>query len=155
MTDGDILFWHTYTGRMLYRLAAPSSLGHLTAFAWNRKADTWMLATGTHEGVVYIWTIPTPERPAIPLSVSAPNLKRHFTTSEATLYSPSTPSQRRSYTMSSYGLGDRSTDSPVGRMMYVLPEDRATRTLVAEPESAELHRMRRKGSGSDESSAST
>ncbi|KAF7797509.1 hypothetical protein EIP86_008709 [Pleurotus ostreatoroseus] len=155
ITDGDIFFWHTYTGRMLYRLAAPSSLGHLTAFAWNRKADTWMLATGTHEGVVYIWTIPTPERPAIPLSISAPNLKRHFTTSEATLYSPSTSSQRRSYTMSSYGLGDRSTDSPVSRMMYVLPEDRATRTLVAEPESAESHRMRRKGSGSDESSAST
>lgn len=145
-----MFFWHTYTGRMLYRLRAPPTLGHLTAFAWNRKAETWMLATGTHEGVVFIWTIPTHERPALSFSASTPDLKRHFTASQGTLVSLSTP-QRRSYTTSTYGFNDHGTDSPIGRTMFVLPEDRPTRTLVDEPESNEQY-MRRTGSSSEGSS---
>ena len=38
------------------------TLGHLTAFAWNRWGRDWMFATGTHEGGVHVWTVgPAPE----------------------------------------------------------------------------------------------
>ena len=56
---GDIYLWERHTAYMLYCIRSPPDLGHLTAFAWNRaSADACMLATGTHEGKVYLWALP-------------------------------------------------------------------------------------------------
>ena len=65
-TAGDIFVWGCDTAALLYRIRAPATLGHLTAFAWNRGAgDDWMFATGTLEGAVQVWTVrPEPDEDA-------------------------------------------------------------------------------------------
>ncbi|KAF7797511.1 hypothetical protein EIP86_008711 [Pleurotus ostreatoroseus] len=60
---GDIYFWRTSTGHLLTRIQSLTNVGQLTAFAWNRGAKEWMLATGSYEGAVHFWAIPSPSRP--------------------------------------------------------------------------------------------
>ena len=57
-TVNDIYIWDCDTTSQLYCIQAPiTSVGTLTAFAWNCASDAWMFATGTHEGQVHIWTV--------------------------------------------------------------------------------------------------
>ncbi|EKM59689.1 uncharacterized protein PHACADRAFT_205913 [Phanerochaete carnosa HHB-10118-sp] len=61
-TASDIYVWDRDTTSQLHRIQAPVALKHLTAIAWNRGANEWMFATGTHEGEVHVWTVgPAPE----------------------------------------------------------------------------------------------
>ncbi|KIP12841.1 hypothetical protein PHLGIDRAFT_32714 [Phlebiopsis gigantea 11061_1 CR5-6] len=65
---GNIYVWDRYSANLLSQITAPASLGNLTAFTWNRGPGAWMFATGTHEGGVHIWTIPSEEKPALVIS---------------------------------------------------------------------------------------
>ncbi|KAI0699396.1 WD40-repeat-containing domain protein [Cytidiella melzeri] len=55
-TVGDIYVWDRDSAALVYCLRAPPILkGQLTSFAWNRGSDSYMFATGTHDGTVYVW----------------------------------------------------------------------------------------------------
>ncbi|KDQ58352.1 hypothetical protein JAAARDRAFT_34151 [Jaapia argillacea MUCL 33604] len=53
---GDIHIWDRESGELLHYFRAHGSGGDLTCIAWNQGLDTFMFATGTHDGLVKIWT---------------------------------------------------------------------------------------------------
>ncbi|KAI0699395.1 hypothetical protein BC835DRAFT_1412586 [Cytidiella melzeri] len=55
-TVGDIYVWDRDSAALVYCLKAPPILqGQFTSFAWNRGSDSYMFATGTHDGTIHIW----------------------------------------------------------------------------------------------------
>jgi len=61
---GDVHIWDRETGRELHSFRTQDqSSGDLTAMAWNPLSEgTLMLATGTHDGILKIWTAEVPPR---------------------------------------------------------------------------------------------
>jgi len=61
---GDVHIWDRETGRELHHFRTQDhSSGDLTAIAWNPLSEgTLMLATGTHDGILKIWTAEVPPR---------------------------------------------------------------------------------------------
>ncbi|KAI0752241.1 hypothetical protein BC629DRAFT_1220067 [Irpex lacteus] len=56
---GDIHVWHRETAEPMRCIKRPSLVkGEITCLAWNRGSGKYMLATGTKDGAVYIWTEP-------------------------------------------------------------------------------------------------
>lgn len=90
------------------------TLGHLTAFAWNRGSEAWMFATGTHEGEVHIWTIGALEDAAQQNAFAAP--RSASIRSSGSVFSDAQASKRGS---SGQSFGDF-TQSPVVEAHYPL-----------------------------------
>ncbi|KAI0355885.1 WD40 repeat-like protein [Trametes cingulata] len=55
---GDIHIWDRESGTLLHHIRAQTVGGDLTCIAWNHAWDTFMFATGSHDGGVRIWTTP-------------------------------------------------------------------------------------------------
>ncbi|KZT24894.1 WD40 repeat-like protein [Neolentinus lepideus HHB14362 ss-1] len=54
---GDIHIWDRDSGELLHYLRAQQGAGgDLTSIAWNQGSDTFMFATGSHDGYLKIWT---------------------------------------------------------------------------------------------------
>ncbi|KAF8636918.1 hypothetical protein AX17_003169 [Amanita inopinata Kibby_2008] len=54
---GDVHIWDRESGVLLHRIRAQANGGNLTCIAWNQTAeDPFMLATGSHDGIVRIWS---------------------------------------------------------------------------------------------------
>ncbi|EPQ52299.1 WD40 repeat-like protein [Gloeophyllum trabeum ATCC 11539] len=54
---GDIHIWDRDSGELLHYLRASQGAGgDLTSIAWNQGSDTFMFATGSHDGYLKIWT---------------------------------------------------------------------------------------------------
>ncbi|KAI0821946.1 WD40 repeat-like protein [Trametes gibbosa] len=56
---GDIHIWDRESGTLLHHIRAQTVGGDLTCIAWNHAWDTFMFATGSHDGGVRIWTTPS------------------------------------------------------------------------------------------------
>ncbi|KAN0131941.1 WD40 repeat-like protein [Lactarius tabidus] len=56
--SGDIHIWDRESASYLHHIRAQSLGGDMTCIAWNPAADTFMFATGSHDGTVQIWTTP-------------------------------------------------------------------------------------------------
>lgn len=57
---GDIHIWDRESGALLHHVRAQVLGGDLTCIAWNHAQDSFMFATGSHDGAVRIWTTPLP-----------------------------------------------------------------------------------------------
>ncbi|KAF9450606.1 WD40 repeat-like protein [Macrolepiota fuliginosa MF-IS2] len=56
---GDIFIWDTESGALLHHIRAQAHAGDLTCIAWNHAlTDSFMFASGSHDGTVRIWTKP-------------------------------------------------------------------------------------------------
>ena len=55
---GDIHIWDRESGTLLHHIRSQTVGGDLTCIAWNHAWDTFMFATGSHDGGVRIWTSP-------------------------------------------------------------------------------------------------
>ncbi|CAL1699128.1 unnamed protein product [Somion occarium] len=55
---GDIHIWDRESGALLHHIRAQTLGGDLTCIAWNHAHDSFMFATGSHDGAVRIWTAP-------------------------------------------------------------------------------------------------
>ncbi|KAI0676285.1 WD40 repeat-like protein [Trametes maxima] len=55
---GDIHIWDRESGTLLHHIRSQTVGGDLTCIAWNHMWDTFMFATGSHDGGVRIWTTP-------------------------------------------------------------------------------------------------
>ncbi|EKM77352.1 hypothetical protein AGABI1DRAFT_108190 [Agaricus bisporus var. burnettii JB137-S8] len=57
---GDIFIWGTESGALLRHILPQAHSGDLTCIAWNQAAsDSFMFATGSHNGAVRIWAKPS------------------------------------------------------------------------------------------------
>ncbi|KAH9941858.1 WD40 repeat-like protein, partial [Epithele typhae] len=56
---GDIHIWDRESGTLLHHIRAQTVGGDLTCIAWNHAWETFMFATGSHDGAVRIWTSPS------------------------------------------------------------------------------------------------
>ena len=63
--------WDRESGTLLHHIRAQTVGGDLTCIAWNHAWDTFMFATGSHDGGVRIWTSPAH-------SVSGPNMEDYL-----------------------------------------------------------------------------
>jgi len=60
---GDIHIWERDTATLLHYIKPQTFGGDLTCLAWNHSTDDpFMLATGSHDGTVRIWTTPGGDR---------------------------------------------------------------------------------------------
>ena len=59
MPAGDIHIWDRESGTLLHHIRAQAVGGDLTCIAWNHAWDTFMFATGSHDGGVRVWTSPS------------------------------------------------------------------------------------------------
>ncbi|KXN92165.1 hypothetical protein AN958_09257 [Leucoagaricus sp. SymC.cos] len=60
---GDIFIWDTESGALLHHIRGQAHSGDLTCIAWNHAAsNSFMLATGSHDGTVRVWSKP-PDSP--------------------------------------------------------------------------------------------
>lgn len=60
---GDIHIWERDTAILLHYVRPQPFGGDLTCIAWNYSTDDpFMLATGSHDGTVRIWTTPAGDR---------------------------------------------------------------------------------------------
>ena len=55
-TAGDIFIWDRESGASLHHVRAQVVGRDLTCLAWNPAADSFMFATGSHDGAVRVWT---------------------------------------------------------------------------------------------------
>lgn len=55
---GDIYLWDRDSGTILHHIKTTSLNfnGDLTCLGWNPTSDSFMFATGSHDGAVKIWT---------------------------------------------------------------------------------------------------
>ncbi|TCD66908.1 hypothetical protein EIP91_000747 [Steccherinum ochraceum] len=53
---GDIHIWDRESATLLHHVRAQVLGGDLTCIAWNHAQDSFMFATGSHDGAVRIWT---------------------------------------------------------------------------------------------------
>ncbi|THH28595.1 hypothetical protein EUX98_g5601 [Antrodiella citrinella] len=56
---GDIHIWDRESAALLHHVRAQALGGDLTCVAWNHAQDSFMFATGSHDGAIRIWTTPT------------------------------------------------------------------------------------------------
>ncbi|KZV92657.1 WD40 repeat-like protein [Exidia glandulosa HHB12029] len=57
---GDVHIWERESGTLLRHVRPEESDGEsLTCIAWNHASDNYMFATGSHEGTVRLWQVPT------------------------------------------------------------------------------------------------
>ncbi|OJT12118.1 hypothetical protein TRAPUB_11343 [Trametes pubescens] len=99
---GDIHIWDRESGTLLQHIRAQTVGGDLTCIAWNHAWDTFMFATGSHDGGVRIWTTP----PHITGSIESSAVPSRGTTTPA-----NTP---RTISPAPYDA-DYRTDSPTGQ----------------------------------------
>ncbi|KAI0736393.1 hypothetical protein BC629DRAFT_1600734 [Irpex lacteus] len=53
---GDIYVWDRDSAAFVHHIRPPPILeGRFTSFAWNRGSESYMFATGTHDGTIHIW----------------------------------------------------------------------------------------------------
>lgn len=106
---GDIHIWDRESGTLLQHIRAQTVGGDLTCIAWNHAWDTFMFATGSHDGGVRIWTTP----PHITGSIESSAVPSRGTTTPA-----NTP---RTMSPAPYDA-DYRTDSPTGQTESASPE---------------------------------
>ncbi|KAI0074084.1 WD40 repeat-like protein [Panus rudis PR-1116 ss-1] len=70
---GDIHIWDRESAALLHHIRAQSLGGDLTCIAWNHAHDSFMFATGSHDGGVRIWTTPPGEEPSLAPSRATTN----------------------------------------------------------------------------------
>lgn len=96
---GDIHIWDRESATLLHHIRSQTVGGDLTCIAWNHAWDSFMFATGSHDGGVRIWTSPMASASSPELSAAA---------SRVTITPANTP---RSATPNPYDA-DYRTDSP-------------------------------------------
>ncbi|KAI1794365.1 WD40 repeat-like protein [Ganoderma leucocontextum] len=104
---GDVHIWDRESGTLLHHIRSQTVGGDLTCIAWNHAWDTFMFATGSHDGAVRIWTSPSPS------TVLASDASSVFSPSRATTNATNTPGTA---TPNPYDAEYR-TDSPVGQLI--------------------------------------
>ncbi|KAI8972801.1 WD40 repeat-like protein [Trametes punicea] len=100
---GDIHIWDRESATLLHHIRAQTVGGDLTCIAWNHAWDTFMFATGSHDGGVRIWTTPAHISGSIESSAAS---------SRATTNSTNTP---RSLSPVPFDT-DYHSDSPTGQL---------------------------------------
>ena len=109
---GDIHIWDRESGSLLHHVRAQVLGGDLTCIAWNHAHDTFMFATGSHDGAVRIWTTPMLEE------VSSGFLGiEDYGSSRATTNPVPTP---RTNTPSPYEM--ERAESPATQLTFQIPE---------------------------------
>ncbi|KAI0763501.1 WD40 repeat-like protein [Trametes elegans] len=115
---GDIHIWDRESGTLLHHIRSQTVGGDLTCIAWNHAWDTFMFATGSHDGGVRIWTTPL-----------------HFSASFDSLIPPSRPTTTPANTPRSASPArfdaDYRTDSPTVQMSAESQEGTTESTLEA------------------------
>ncbi|THH11409.1 hypothetical protein EW145_g660 [Phellinidium pouzarii] len=53
---GDIHIWDRSSGHLLHSFQAQDQDNNLTCIAWNHAASPFMFSTGSHDGIVRVWT---------------------------------------------------------------------------------------------------
>ncbi|KAI0324766.1 WD40 repeat-like protein [Cubamyces sp. BRFM 1775] len=100
---GDIHIWDRESGTLLHHIRAQTVGGDLTCIAWNHAWDTFMFATGSHDGGVRIWTTPA-------------HFSGSIDTSAVSSRAPTNPANTpRSISPAPYDA-DYRTDSPTGQL---------------------------------------
>ena len=103
---GDVHIWDRESGTLLHHIRSRTVGGDLTCIAWNHAWDTFMFATGSHDGAVRIWTSPSPS------TLLGSEVSSVFAASRATTNPTNTPGTN---TPSPYDADYRS-DSPVAQL---------------------------------------
>ncbi|KAI0783765.1 WD40 repeat-like protein [Abortiporus biennis] len=85
---GDIHIWDRESAALLHHVRSQALGGDLTCVAWNHASDSFMFATGSHDGAVRIWTAPPASEP-FPTVTPAPS---RATTNAANTPRTSSPS---------------------------------------------------------------
>lgn len=81
---GDIFIWDRESAALLHHVR-PLGAGDLTCIAWNHAADSFMFATGSHDGAIRIWSTPPSEDPGL----SEPPSRNSLNTNTPRTTSPS------------------------------------------------------------------
>ena len=147
---GDILIWDRDSATLLHHIRPPPGIGRLSSFAWNSATqNSFMFATGSHDGAIRIWTLPssngnTPlrESPQTSRGLFASTLVGSPTSEH--VYSPKPRSQRLP-SSSSFGFGPRSESPDHHAEQGEVDDwpDEFTAPLRQTQQPAILHRKRR------------
>ncbi|TBU39880.1 WD40 repeat-like protein [Dichomitus squalens] len=103
---GDIHIWDRESGTLLHHIRSQTVGGDLTCIAWNHAWDTFMFATGSHDGAVRIWTSPASS------NIPGSEASSIFAASRA----PTNPANTPGTTTPNAYDADYRTDSPTGQL---------------------------------------
>ncbi|KAM5543424.1 hypothetical protein V8D89_002675, partial [Ganoderma adspersum] len=115
---GDVHIWDRESGTLLHHIRSQTVGGDLTCIAWNHAWDTFMFATGSHDGAVRIWTSPSPS------TLLGSEASSVFAASRATTNPTNTPGTT---TPNPYDA-DYRTDSPVAQLTNEPPDGPSSST---------------------------
>ena len=106
LAAGDIHIWDRESGTLLHHIRSQTVGGDLTCIAWNHAWDTFMFATGSHDGAVKIWTSPASS------NIPGSEASSIFAASRA----PTNPANTPGTTTPNAYDADYRTDSPTGQL---------------------------------------